>query len=427
MPQHPPGGSRGGGRPGDARHGGQGRHRNERGHGGRRNRPPADGGGNGNGGYTPTLLLYRHSDLDDCAKLQRLLVPEPRDGSHDASLADNGLRFTKFFGRWRKEDPIELLKRLGGDKRTDPVLDWLNPHVVLGQRPKGKKETLRVGDAAQLQQAAKRMGELARKRGGETFELDLSSRLLTGIGLPHPTENGFLFHPTLGVPYLRGTALKQVARDWAEENEAAPRDKLDLLFGAVDARGEPKNAGAIAFLDALPTGQVTLTAEQITAHYGPYYAETDPAAGSGRREPADWHEPNPVTLLAVHASHKKKLRFQFGIIRLRSGVSDGDLADAETWLREGLIQSGIGAKTTLGYGRFEVPSERTAPARGDRPSSQAGQELPAGTRLSWLEEDVVTTRAVTLRPGIAIPVRFVDDGSEDRAPIGDIAELRHIR
>jgi hypothetical protein len=32
-----------------------------------------------------------------------------------------------------------------------------------------------------------------------------------------------------------------------------------------------------------------------------------------------------------------------------------------------------------------------------------------------------------LRPGITLPVRFVDDDAEDDAPIGEIKELRHIK
>jgi hypothetical protein len=101
---------------------------------------------------------------------------------------------------------------------------------------------------------------------------------------------------------------------------------------------------------------------------------------------------------------------------------------------------GLGAKTAVGYGRFELsdgkretaaaqpsPKGRQG-ARQAGPAYQAGQTLRAGTRLSWIDVVDVALRAdVDLRPGIRLPIRLVDDGEEDDAPIGQIKELRHIK
>jgi hypothetical protein len=54
--------------------------------------------------------------------------------------------------------------------------------------------------------------------------------------------------------------------------------------------------------------------------------------------------------------------------------------------------------------------------------------LRAGTRLSWLDEgDVVLVGEATLRPGMTLRVRFVDNGEDDNVPVGEIPALRHIR
>jgi CRISPR-associated protein Cmr6 len=294
---------------------------------------------------------------------------------YNACSTDQGLRFTKYFGRWSQAESIELLNEVKKEtpfrrdngptyqkKETlhaEPVLDWLNPSGQAGERKSARNETLIVGDQPRLTEAARRMEKLTISRG-RFFELSLVSRLLTGIGLPHPTDNGFLFHPTLAVPYLRGTALKQVARSSAIDEIGLGDDDLNRLFGAVNEKGEPSgSSGALVFLDALPLKPVTLTAEQITSHYPDYYGGPDPSAGTmgpDRKEPADWYEPNPVTLLAVDASHDRPLSFQFAILAASS--IDKDIKNAEGWLRDGLERSGLGAKTTLGYGRFMTEGRR---------------------------------------------------------------------
>lgn len=338
-----------------------------------------------------SFRLYSDPVLSAARELQETLFNNSR--------ADHGLRFTKFFGRWADEERqksddngLVLLKevhefkeveqRQGNQQiwrqkdnwiKTDPLLDWLDPTAQPGTRLKGNKSGLTVGDAGRLAEADERLKRLAEAQmmahfagaadtDNATFDMDLVSRLFTGIGSPHPTENGFLFHPTLAVPYLRGTALKQVARDWAEEEALADRDELARIFGGKDSADKDKGAGCLAFLDALPKAPVTLTAEQITSHYGPYYQTINPATGqrgpdgNGHSpdfyEPADWHEPNPVTLLAVDAAFDRPLRFRFAILPLR-GAKESDLKAARDWLTKGLEITGAGARTTLGFGRFE--------------------------------------------------------------------------
>ena len=323
-----------------------------------------------------SFRLYDEAPEANCQQIQKELISN--------GLANHGLRFTKFFGRWAKnprqkseEDNLVLLKDVWEDKeikkknvngnwvwenacgewkKTEPILDWLDPSKQPSSRHISEKCELVVGNADQLTSACNRLKSLAAK--GRHFNLDLVSRLLIGIGLPHPTENGMLFHPTLGVPYIPGSALKQVAHDWAEEEEGLSRDELDHFFG-----GPNHGIGCIAFLDALPCRPATLTAEQITNHYGGYYQNINPANPVDPRpdmhQPADWHEPNPVTMLAMDASFAAPQPFQFAILPLRR-AGDGDIETVQNWLIRGLEIFGVGARSTVGFGRFESADAKQA-------------------------------------------------------------------
>ncbi len=323
--------------------------------------------------------LYRDIHNLDAADFQKQLTAENAD-------TNQGLRFSKFFGRWQNSTEPDLLKKLQTveknkerrpvEKPTQPLLDWLDPRKIGDDYrvPGHSFKTLKAGNQEELKSACKRLTQLAgEERGGVKFTLKLVSRLLIGIGLPHPTENGFLFHPTLGVPYVPGMALKQVAQDWAEEEVDLPRNELDRLFG-----GPEHGAGCIAFLDALPLEPVILTAEQITNHYGGYYHNIDPARPAMPRpdmhQPADWHEPGPVTLLAVEASFSHPLPFQFAILPLRGATTD-DMKNARQWLTRGLEVYGAGARTTLGFGKFESEEGREEREQVIR---EAEQSAPPG-------------------------------------------------
>lgn len=300
---------------------------------------------------SPCFHLYNDVSDKDASRFQQLL-------SKPGNKSNHGLRFTKFFGRWQRGSTPEPLKTLKvrngkgdgiGDAKTDPLLDWLDPRKpgdpvrIPGHAFKG----LQAGDSMQLEEACDRLNALSDpNRGGRNFELQMVSRLLIGIGLPHPVENGFLFHPTLGVPYLPGTALKQVAKDWAEE-EDIDHDTRTRIFGS-----EKTGVGCVAFLDALPKKPLTLTAEQITNHYPGYYQ--GPLPGEPRddmEKPADWYEPVPITLLAVEGSFAAAPEFCFGLVPLRHAKQQ-DVEYAKEWLTEGLEVYGAGARTTLGFGRL---------------------------------------------------------------------------
>jgi CRISPR-associated protein Cmr6 len=202
---------------------------------------------------------------------------------------------------------------------------------------------------------------------GLCFDLTLTTRLVIGMGVPHPIENGTNFHPTLGVPYVPGSALKGATQAFADEwlrngdydgvERAEFNTVMRRVFGqperlkssASHAEGKT-SVGSVAFLDAVPCEPLKLIPEIMTSHMGTYL---DAPEGFNLESA----EPKPICFLAV----EKGTKFRFSIMPTRSSVlnygideAKSDLHIAGGWLVACLRDIGIGAKTKSGYGRFDV-------------------------------------------------------------------------
>lgn len=177
---------------------------------------------------------------------------------------------------------------------------------------------------------------------GFALHLKTEGPFVTGLGRNHPVENGFAWHQTLGTPYLPGSSVKGVVRSWAKIWEEENDETINRIFGPRDSI--TSSVGSVIFLDAIPISQVQLKADVMTPHYGPYYQGDEP--------PADWHSPVPVPFLVVETGQD----FLFGVMPRRpEDQRDGeDCKKAAEWLRVALNKIGGGAKTAVGYGRFEA-------------------------------------------------------------------------
>ena len=246
-----------------------------------------------------------------------------------------GLWFDKFCDQWQRSNGSWSI---GGSLKTN----WL---ATLTRN--------RVGSNPQIQEYALRMVRLVENCGGVWMVISTVSRFVTGLGRSHPVENGFAWHPTLGVPYLPGSSVKGMARAWARV-DASPRpgrDVVEQVFGAPDA------AGNLCFLDAVPVEPARLEIDVMTPHYASWKPE-DP--------PGDWKSPTPIPFLVTAPATP----FLFGIVPRTSSWVD-DLSLAERWLRDALEQGGAGAKTAVGYGRF---------ASDDLKTSEFGKQLEKAER-----------------------------------------------
>jgi CRISPR-associated protein Cmr6 len=242
--------------------------------------------------------------------------------------------------------------------------------------------------------------------GGQILFGQLKARLIAN-GAGGVLENGGMsLDRNSGLPFIPGSAIKGCARRWAiwELNQASSSEKarilehIALIFGWVDqdwsdnknskeqllsdfklacrdeeaweqARQEvaealaqrlrlklhsdvpkwkqlPPFAGSVCFLPAFPWDKDPgVDMDLVACHHQKYYNDEP-----GYKTAPDIEEPVPVVFPVISA--EKQPLFAFCLLASRR--NDASFADqARTWLRDGLEQFGIGAKTNAGYGWFD--------------------------------------------------------------------------
>ncbi len=215
--------------------------------------------------------------------------------------------------------------------------------------------TGKTGNDAELKRHASALLQRTQSLGGVTGGFKSDWHFATGLGNPHPVENGFLWHPTLGVPYLPGSSVKGLVRAWVEhwDDSLSAEDKqarCQTWFGTEAKKDVPEHTGQLIFFDALPTSPVMLAQDVMTPHYGKWYeqgADVTNLAREPQKIPADWHDPVPVPFLVV-----KSASWLFAIAP-RSPAHAEDAQQAMQALQQALAWLGAGAKTAVGYGRME--------------------------------------------------------------------------
>jgi CRISPR-associated protein Cmr6 len=210
------------------------------------------------------------------------------------------------------------------------------------------------------------------------FHARLKSPYISGLGMAHPTETGLVLDYTLGVPYIPAAGQKGALRlayifnelrddsgTWLPkeqlgcENEEVSwqeDDAFRTLFGFSDA--QHSLGGRLLILDAYPLRQPELIEDILNPHYPDYYRSQGQDRG-----PTEDQNPTPIKFLAVDEGQEFVFRFL-----LRSGFSAAPSVNVEvlsTKIRQAikvtLTEEGLGAKTALGYGRFEILNEQEEP------------------------------------------------------------------
>ncbi|MGP6158249.1 MAG: type III-B CRISPR module RAMP protein Cmr6 [Vulcanimicrobiaceae bacterium] len=287
------------------------------------------------------------------------------------SLANAGLWYDKFCNQWNR-----AFDSMRGDRKRA----WV---ATLASNLGGPGC---VGEATLLDEFSARSKALQESVGGLTLELETASRFVPGLGNANPIEAGLRWHPTLGVPYIPGSTLKGAVRAWAQEQDEHETD-VARVFGPEGRAAKAKAAvGTVIFLDALPTGAVTLEGDVMTPHYACYYQDA-----GGQVWPGDWEDPVPIPFLVVAAGQ----RYRFTVIPRTKDASD-DCKRAARWLEHMLSDAGVGAKTAVGYGRFTRPApvSLVSTARKAVPRYRAGDlvtavrvEDPKGRGRPWFQAD----------------------------------------
>jgi CRISPR-associated protein Cmr6 len=262
-----------------------------------------------------------------------------------------GLWYEKLCGTWDHSWSL----RASNDERTSPKLDWLRS---LTQQGGGS-----VGDQPLLDEYAERQRTLMLARRGRVLQLQARSSFVTGIGQAHPIENGFLWHPTLGTPYLPASGVKGALRSWlagqgpeivaqagllgleasphgvdpTESPGVATSEEIDELFGHAKA------VGGLDLFPMLPLAPVRVLVDLVNPHQSDDFG--------------DWNNPVPSFYLAVASSS----RWQLGFVSRDPSSDASSLDRVEKWLWQAADWAGFGAKTSAGYGRFRHFADKAKP------------------------------------------------------------------
>lgn len=285
----------------------------------------------------------------------------------EAKLEANGNRglwYTRFFDRYDES----------GTLGEDAKRSWVSDNAR------------QTGDRSALNTHATRQRALIETLGGRTQTFATDWHFATGLGLPHPVENGLNWHPTLGVPYLPGSGVKGLLRAWVEcwDEQLGALDspkraeRIKDWFGSINDRDSRGTAGRFVFFDALPVAPLQLTADVMTPHMGKWYEQGNVinSLSEAERIPADWHDPVPVPFLVV-----KSARLQFGVAP-RPGQSCEGLEDVMQALEQALAWLGAGAKTAVGYGHF-TSTESSTSNGADAATIATGTETWKDALIEW--------------------------------------------
>jgi CRISPR-associated protein Cmr6 len=286
--------------------------------------------------------------------------------------AHAGLWYERFFNQYDAHwKVIESSKTEKGGKQR-----WIE--TVIGKH----------GDDTLLKQHHTRTAQLLESLGGDKKVYTTNWHFVTGLGLNHPVENGFSWHPTLGVPYLSGSAVKGLLKAWMAQWSGL--DEKPEWFGVQDKIGD------LIFFDALPTEPVELTLDVMTPHMDKWYkqgGEIKSVKNEPEKVPADWHNPEPVPFLAV-----KKGSFLFA---LASRTKDEkNVKEAFGELEKALEILGAGAKTAAGYGRFDYDEKETTALKQDQEKQKEAllpEEAKAVKNLQKLLKDFKATQNARLK------------------------------
>jgi len=229
-----------------------------------------------------------------------------------------------------------------------------------------------------------------------TFEAKLDWRMVVGLGAENVHETSMTLHHVYGIPYIPGSALKGISKNAAVaelcadvENEEP--DVMDALLSMPNIskiadedrqkqirkagtvrrqdgkRIEPKRltvdkilsqkwkgykvarkifgskteAGSVIFWDAFPERSPNVKLDVMNPHYSDYYSKCE--------APADWQNPKPINFLTVENSI-------FAFCLAAKKEDQKLLAQAERWIKLALESSGVGAKSSVGYGYFQDAS-----------------------------------------------------------------------
>ncbi|OGP83656.1 MAG: type III-B CRISPR module RAMP protein Cmr6 [Deltaproteobacteria bacterium RBG_16_58_17] len=208
----------------------------------------------------------------------------------------------------------------------------------------------------------------------------LNAPLITGIGESHPHEISMVFDHNMGIPYIPASGVKGIVRfvhtlaivekglpnEWIQQDKKTGHacfddDNYEPIYSIF---GNQKNRGRVVFLDAYPEKVPALHVDIMNPHYGDYYSDD-----KGKTPPADYLSPNPIKFLTVAAG-------TIFIFRAIAEKTDNMPEKVRAAFMKALTVEGVGAKTSVGYGRFAVVEEKGNVPSGKPEHSNTQERTP---------------------------------------------------
>ncbi|MEZ0329221.1 MAG: type III-B CRISPR module RAMP protein Cmr6 [Dissulfuribacterales bacterium] len=273
----------------------------------------------------------------------------------------------------------ETLKPKQGDQKKkdeDPLQSPFIQHFPVYQS--SHKKAADIIKQRHIHQAT--YGKAMEKAGWKSFVIHakLTAPFVSGLGMSHPTETGLVLDHTSGVPYIPASSQKGVLRvahiidtlcdenrQWKEIEELLANniitqdeekklswkedDASKTIFGFSDKQSAL--AGQLVVLDAYPLKVPELGEEILNPHFMKYYG--------GERGPTEDQSPIPVKFLVVKPGAEFVFRVLLRLPFAKALEKDHEKLEEvmKNNLKRAIIEEGMGAKTSLGFGRFSIIRE----------------------------------------------------------------------
>jgi len=178
------------------------------------------------------------------------------------------------------------------------------------------------------------------------IDIKLVSRLVVYTRNPFlPLEISLAWDPILNLPYVPSSSIKGAVRSWIELYVGKSVDGVSLeeIFGSEPGRGGVRHAGLVIFTDAYPVSCMAylLEPDVITPHYS--VAELAFSEPEASPTPIVFSTIAPNTVLRFIVAFKRK--------RENSQLVNTSVITKLLDLVTRALEDGLGAKTTIGYGR----------------------------------------------------------------------------
>ncbi|MDO5411746.1 MAG: type III-B CRISPR module RAMP protein Cmr6 [Lachnospiraceae bacterium] len=190
-----------------------------------------------------------------------------------------------------------------------------------------------------------------------SIKAKVEGAIVVGMGQQSVSENSMLIHPIYGIPYIPGQSIKGMLRSfyinefYDESEENAEKDEAFAFIFGRSERTEKNGStlkgkkGNVCFYDAFPeNNSFELSCDIITPHNSFYYQQG--------KAISDTENPIPVKFNVL-----RNAVFLISYSLPRNLPEDKNLIDAVngiiSQIEAALTYYGLGAKTSVGYGKFK--------------------------------------------------------------------------